>query len=436
MNFLVMGSGAREHIIGEKLSQAGATVFSIITNSNPGLISLSEKVLSVNSFVSEENKIIDFTKENRIDCVVIGPEDPLAHGFSDLFWKKGFPVVGPLRSLAQIETSKGFTRDLLTKYNIDSSPLYKRFNSMSGAKEFIESLSGNYVVKFDGLMGGKGVKVSGEHLDSIEKGLDYCREIISRKGTFVIEEKLVGEEFSLMSFCDGKNLAHMPAIQDHKRAYDGDVGPNTGGMGCYSDSNHSLPFLNDSEISEAREINERVAKALFDHTGELYRGILYGGFMVTANGVKLIEYNARFGDPEAMNLLALLRTDLASICNDIVEGNLTSVNFSKEASVCKYIVPKGYGSNPAKDATLVVDESYSKYSDLYYAAVNLEKDGTITTTSSRAAAIVSTGNSINEAEERCERGLSFISGKNLFTRHDIGKAELIQKRINHMESLR
>jgi len=436
MNFLVMGSGAREHIIGEKLSQAGATVFSIITNSNPGLISLSEKVLSVNSFVSEENKIIDFTKENRIDCVVIGPEDPLANGFSDLFWKKGFPVVGPLRSLAQIETSKGFTRDLLTKYNIDSSPLYKRFNSMSGAKEFIESLSGNYVVKFDGLMGGKGVKVSGEHLDSIEKGLDYCREIISRKGTFVIEEKLVGEEFSLMSFCDGKNLAHMPAIQDHKRAYDGDVGPNTGGMGCYSDSNHSLPFLNDSEISEAREINERVAKALFDHTGEPYRGILYGGFMVTANGVKLIEYNARFGDPEAMNLLALLRTDLASICNDIVEGNLTSVNFSKEASVCKYIVPKGYGSNPAKDATLVVDESYSKYSDLYYAAVNLEKDGTITTTSSRAAAIVSTGNSINEAEERCERGLSFISGKNLFTRHDIGKAELIQKRINHMESLR
>ena len=120
-------------------------------------------------------------------------------------------------------------------------------------------------------------------------------------------------------------------------------------------------------------------------------GFFYGGFMVTANGVKLIEYNARFGDPEAMNLLALLRTDLASICNDIVEGNLTSVNFSKEASVCKYIVPKGYGSNPAKDATLVVDESYSKYSDLYYAAVNLEKDGTITTTSSRAAAIVSTG---------------------------------------------
>jgi phosphoribosylamine--glycine ligase len=418
------------------LSQSGATVFSIVTNSNPGLISISEKTLPVNNFVSEQKKIIDFSVENRIDCVVIGPEDPLAHGFSDLFWKKGFPVIGPLRILAQIETSKGFTRDLLTKYNIDSSPLYKRFDSMEGAKQFIDSLSGNYVVKFDGLMGGKGVKVSGEHLDNIDDGLSYCNDIISRKGTFVIEEKLIGEEFSLMSFCDGRNLAHMPAIQDHKRAYDGDVGPNTGGMGCYSDSNHSLPFLNDTEISEAREINERVAQALFDHTGEPYRGILYGGFMATANGVKLIEYNARFGDPEAMNLLALLRTDLVSICNDIVEGNLTSVNFSNYASVCKYVVPKGYGSNPAKDATLIIDDSYSKYSDLYYAAVNLNKDGIITTTSSRAAAIVSTGKSIKEAEEKCETGLSFVSGKNLFTRHDIGKSELIQKRINHMESLR
>jgi len=436
MNFLVMGSGAREHIIGEKLSQSGATVFSIITNSNPGLISICEKTLPVNNFVSEQKKIIDFSVENKINCVVIGPEDPLAHGFSDLFWKKGFPVVGPLRILAQIETSKGFTRDLLTKYSIDSSPLYKRFDSMGGVKEFIELLSENYVVKFDGLMGGKGVKVSGEHLDNIDEGLSYCKNIISRKGTFVIEEKLVGEEFSLMSFCDGKNLAHMPAIQDHKRAYDGDVGPNTGGMGCYSDSNHSLPFLDDNEISEAKEINERVAQALFDYTGEPYRGILYGGFMATANGVKLIEYNARFGDPEAMNLLALLRTDFASICNDIVEGNLTSVNFSNDASVCKYVVPKGYGSNPAKDATLIVDDSYSKYSDLYYAAVNLNKDGIITTTSSRAAAIVSTGKTIEEAEEKCETGLSFISGKNLFTRHDIGKSELIQKRINHMESLR
>ena len=223
MNFLVIGSGAREHIIGEKLAQAGTNVFSIITNSNPGLISLSEKTLFVSNYVSEQNKIIHFAVDNKIDCVVIGPEDPLAHGFSDLFWKKGIPVVGPLRVLAQIETSKGFTRDLLAKYDIDASPLYKRFDGMNGVKEFIDSLYGNYVVKFDGLMGGKRVKVSGEHLNNLDEGLNYCQDIISRNGTFVVEEKLVGEEFSLMSFCDGKSLAHMPAIQDHKRAYEGDV---------------------------------------------------------------------------------------------------------------------------------------------------------------------------------------------------------------------
>ena len=436
MKFLVIGSGAREHIIGEKLSQAGAEVYSILTNSNPGLILLSKRILLVDKFVTNQKKIVDFSLENNIDCVVIGPEDPLANGFSDVFWKKGIPVVGPLRILAQIESSKGFTRDLLAKYNIDSSPMYRRFEGMNGVKEFINSLSENYVVKFDGLMGGKGVKVSGEHLDSVSEGLKYCKDIISRKGTFVIEEKLVGEEFSLMSFCDGKTLAHMPAIQDHKRAYEGDVGPNTGGMGCYSDSNHSLPFLNDNEIFEAREINEKVAQALFEHTGEPYRGILYGGFMATANGVKLIEYNARFGDPEAMNLLALLRTDFASICFDIVEGSLNSVNFSNMASVCKYVVPKGYGSNPSKDTNLNIDESYKEYSDIYYAAVNQNSDGIITTTSSRAAAVVSIGESIEEAERKCERGLSFVSGKNLFTRHDIGKSDLIQKRISHMEKLR
>ena len=436
MNFLVIGSGAREHIIGEKLSQAGASVYSVITNSNPGLISLCEKILAVTNFRNSERTILDFSVQNKIDCVVIGPEDPLAQGFSDMFWKKDIPVVGPLKILAQIETSKGFTRDLLSKYNIDSSPIYQRFDAMNGVKDFINSLCGNYVVKFDGLMGGKGVKVSGEHLENINDALNYCQEIISNNGTFVIEEKLIGEEFSLMSFCDGKNLAHMPAIQDHKRAYDGDVGPNTGGMGCYSDVNHSLPFLLDNDIFEAQEINERVSQALLDFTGEPYRGILYGGFMATANGVKLIEYNARFGDPEAMNLLALLNSDLASICSKIVEGKLDSANFRNEASVCKYVVPKGYGSNPSKDATLSVDNSYKDYSDLYYAAVNLNSEGVITTTSSRAAAVISTGESIEEAEEKCEKGLSHVSGNNLFTRHDIGKADLIQKRINHMEEIR
>ena len=436
MNFLVIGSGAREHIIAEKLDVVGANVFSVLTNMNPGLLNISKKYFFAKNYKLSMESIVAFASTNFIDCVVIGPEDPLALGLSDLLWKKGIPVVGPLKKLAQIETSKGFTRDLLNKYNIDVSPNYKRFNSLNGAKDFMKDLSGNYVVKFDGLMGGKGVKVSGEHLVNINEGLEYCKSIINNSGAFVIEEKLIGEEFSLMSFCDGQNLAHMPAIQDHKRAYEGDIGPNTGGMGCYSDSDHSLPFLKDQEIFEAREINEKVAKALFEHTGENYKGILYGGFMATHNGVKLIEYNARFGDPEAINLLTLLDSDFASVCSNMVEGTLKSVIFKNEASVCKYIVPKGYGSNPSVDATLEVNESYRNHSNLYYAAVNMDENGIISTTSSRAAAIVSSGKTISEAEEKCEKGLEYISGNNLFTRHDIAKPDLIQKRITNMESIR
>ncbi|MDE0741809.1 MAG: phosphoribosylamine--glycine ligase, partial [Candidatus Poseidoniia archaeon] len=253
---------------------------------------------------------------------------------------------------------------------------------------------------------------------------------------YVIEEKLYGEEFSLMSFSDGNTLSHMPAVQDHKRAYEGDIGPNTGGMGSYSDSNHSLPFLNDNEIATARDINEQVASALLKHTGIEYKGILYGGFMATKDGVKLIEYNARFGDPEAMNLLSLLDTDFASVCSNIVNGCLSSVNFRKEASVCKYIVPEGYGSNPNLDATLIVDDRYNKFSNLYYAAVNVEASGEISTTSSRAGAMVSTSSTIGLAEEKCEQGLEYVSGNNLFVRHDIAKSYLIEKRMKNMEEIR
>ena len=285
-------------------------------------------------------------------------------------------------------------------------------------------------------MGGKGVKVSGEHLMSTQEAISYCNQLIDLGGSFIVEEKLLGEEFSLMSFCDGKTVRHMPAVQDHKRAYDGDVGPNTGGMGCYTDSNHSLPFLTDNELNQAREINERVSTALVKEYNEGYKGILYGGFMATRDGVKLIEYNARFGDPEAMNLLTLLDSDFASVCMSMANGSLVDVKFRNEASVCKYVVPKGYGSNPANDATLIVNDSYREHSDLYYAAVNVNDSGDISTTSSRAAAIVSTGHDIATAESRCESGLSYISGSNIFVRHDIAKPHLIDKRIKNMESIR
>ena len=218
-------------------------------------------------------------------------------------------------------------------------------------------------------MGGKGVKVSGEHLFSSEETLEYCKKIIGMGGIFLVEEKLVGEEFSLMSFCDGQNCAHMPVVQDHKRAFEGDIGPNTGGMGTYSFANHSLPFLSEKDVSDAQKTNERVAKELYRTTGTKFKGFLYGGFMATKDGIKVIEYNARLGDPEAMNVLSLLKTDFFDICNHIIGGSLKSVDvkFEPHATVCKYAVPNGYPDNPEKGFAVSIENVDTD--SLFFAAV-------------------------------------------------------------------
>ena len=237
---------------------------------------------------------------------------------------------------------------LLTKYNIPGNPFFQRFTSMDGVEEVLARFPNQHVIKDDGLAGGKGVKVCGDHLLSLEDSLAFCRELVDHNHPFVIEEKLEGEEFSLLSFCDGNTLRHMPPAQDHKRAYDGDKGPNTGGMGSYTDADQKLPFLTDDDVRIAQEINSLVAAALAKECGHPYQGILYGGFMATASGVKLIEYNARFGDPECLNLLTLLETDFVQICRAIVDRTLAdfAVTFAPQASVCKYVVPEGYPERP------------------------------------------------------------------------------------------
>jgi fusion protein PurCD len=334
-----------------------------------------------------------------------------------------------------LETSKAFTRDLLNEYDIPGGPKYQTFNSMGGVAEFLNELGENYVVKYDGLAGGKGVKVSGEHLHSHGEALAYCKELVDKNGEFVIEGKFIGEEFSLMSFCDGDTLKHMPAVQDHKRAYEGDTGPNTGGMGTYSDANHSLPFISDDEISQAHEINIKTAKAVNDKFGEGYKGILYGGFMATTNGVKLIEYNARFGDPEAMNVLSLLESDFIEICNGIAGGTLDKIDvqFSKKATVCKYAVPEGYPNNPVKGEPIDVS-GISNPDGLFYASVDF-KGTNLVESGSRTIAVVGIADTISEAEKIAEKEVSSIAGP-LFHRTDIGTDDVIQKRIDHMKSLR
>ncbi|MBT5747995.1 MAG: phosphoribosylamine--glycine ligase, partial [Candidatus Marinimicrobia bacterium] len=286
-----------------------------------------------------------------------------------------------------------------------------------------------------GLAGGKGVKVSGDHLHSHEKALAYCTELVNNDGEFVIEEKFIGEEFSLMSFCDGETLKHMPAVQDHKRAYEGDTGPNTGGMGTYSDANHSLPFLTKGDIAQAHEINIKTANAVKDKFGEGYKGILYGGFMATASGVKLIEYNARFGDPEAMNVLSLLESDFIELCNGIADGTLKNVDvsFENKATVCKYAVPEGYPDNPVKGEPIDVS-GISNTDGLFYASVDIQS-GKLVEAGSRTVAVVGIADTISEAESIAEKEISSVSGP-LFHRTDIGTDEVIQKRIDHMNEIK
>ena len=238
-----------------------------------------------------------------------------------------------------------------------------------------------------------------------------------------------------MSFCDGSSLSHMPAVQDHKRAYEEDKGPNTGGMGTYSDSDHSLPFLENSHIRSAQKINEKTAIALKDKFGEGYKGILYGGFIATAAGVQLIEYNARFGDPEAMNVLSILETDLIDIYIAILDEELDKIdiNFHNIATVCKYAVPDGYPDNPVKNKRIDISD-VDDQEKLFHASVEV-KDKSLIQIGSRAVAFVGTGESIWEAEKIAEKEISKVKGP-LFHRKDIGTTDLIQKKINHMVSLK
>ena len=432
---LVIGSGAREHAIVRALDRSSQEkeIYCLASNMNPGIAELCDEILIGN--FNDPEFVVSYAKEVGATLAIIGPENPLANGVADALLNTNVKVVGPKKDLAQLETSKAFTRDLLNEYKIPGGPKYQNFNSMNGVADFLNILGENYVVKYDGLAGGKGVKVSGDHLHSHDEALAYCQELVNNDGEFVIEEKFIGEEFSLMSFCDGETLKHMPAVQDHKRAYEGDSGPNTGGMGTYSDANHSLPFLTDDDIAQAHDINLQTAKAVKDKFGVGYKGILYGGFMATANGVKLIEYNARFGDPEAMNVLSLLESDFIDICNGISNGALDKIDvrFSNKATVCKYAVPEGYPDNPVKDKPIDVSKIENP-DGLFYASVDF-KGANLVEAGSRTVAVVGMADSISNAEKIAEKEVSSISGP-LFHRKDIGTDELIQKRIDHMRKIK
>ena len=431
-NVLVVGSGAREVAVSRKISESKVehALFCASSEKNPQIESLCSGYLVCP--LSHIKNICEYALLKKIDLVFIGPENPLADGVVNELEAIGISCVGPKKEVAMIETSKSFARDIVENCAPEKNPAKKSFKSLSGVESFINELNGEYVIKYDGLMGGKGVKISGEHLPSIKDGLKYAQSLVDMGGSFLVEEKLVGEEFSLMSFVDGKTCCHMPIVQDHKRAFEGDVGPNTGGMGTYSFANHSLPFLKNREVLDAQKTNELVAKQLLKKTGVPFVGILYGGFMLTQRGVKVIEYNARLGDPEAMNVLCLMKTDFLKVCDQIIGGSLSknSVEFEELSTVCKYAVPRGYPNKPAKG--FVVDCKIEDL-DVYLASVK-SSDGQVVACGSRTAAAVGKDKNVFVAEKFAERKISSIGG-NLFHRKDIGTKELISRRIDRMEKI-
>lgn len=410
MKVLVVGNGAREHAITKKLAQEDIEITSAMSKLNPGIAAISKKVKIIDLYNPQDYK--DFTD---IDLAFIGPDPVLAAGISDTLWDMGVPVIGPRKKLAKLEWSKAYTRQIIDENGIDGNPKFKICKTIQDIKSFL-AINPQVAVKPDGLTGGKGVKVTGDHLHSVREAEQYASERINEDGLVVLEEKLVGREFTIQAFTDGHSLEIMPLVRDYKRAYDGDKGPNTGSMGSFSCPDHGIPDLSDEAIRKGEHIMKETIKALTKQVGE-YRGILYGGFMDTEDDVYLIEYNARFGDPEAINVLSLLETPLTEIGYGITEGKLGKPRFQNKATVCVYITPEGYPINSVKDHPIEIGNITN--GEILYASV-YDDNGVIKTTGSRAIALLGKGDSVKEAREIAYKDVKKIKGR-LHYRTDIAK---------------
>jgi phosphoribosylamine--glycine ligase len=434
MKVLVVGTGAREHAICNALKD-DVELYAYTGKINPGI----SKIANYKKGSEEEvEKVAEFAKENEIEIAVIGPESPLGKGIVDELEKNGIKCVGPNKDAARIETDKSFMRNLFEKYEIPGSLTYKVFDNYEDISKFLDDFDKDAVIKPVGLTGGKGVKIVGEHLKDNQEAKLYAKEVMDNAmGGFaqvIIEERLIGEEFTIQAFCDGKHLAPMPAAQDHPQALEGDKGDITGGMGSYSDKGGLLPFLTQEDYDAAVKIMEQTIEAISKET-KPYKGILYGQFMLCKDGPRLVEYNARFGDPEAMNVLPLLKTRMIDVCENIVNGTLDKVEFEDKASVCKYIVPDGYPDTEYADTKVDINEEKINElgANVFYAAVNQKEDG-VYLSGSRALGIVAQGESIAEAEVIAEKACQFIKG-NVYHRRDVGTKTLIDKRVQHMDEI-
>ncbi|MBO7262521.1 MAG: phosphoribosylamine--glycine ligase [Alistipes sp.] len=409
MNVLVIGSGGREHAIVEALSRSPKNPKIYCAPGNAGIAQLAECVAIKDT---EVEKLVEFAKANNVELTVVGPEAALAAGVVDRFQQEGLLIFGPTKAAAEIEASKDFAKRLMVKYDVPTAA-YATFSDFDEAMAYVRQGSLPTVLKYDGLAAGKGVVIATTMEEAEATLRDMLLDTKFGEGRVVVEEFLTGEEFSLMCFVAGNKICAMPVAQDHKRAYDNDEGPNTGGMGAYTE----LPFITAEDHAYAmKNIMQRVADAMVEE-GTPFSGVLYGGLMKTPNGIKVIEFNARFGDPETEVVLPRLVSDAVEVFSAVARGEQPEAEWSKEATLGIVLASKGYPGNYDKGFAIRGTERVE--CKLYHMGTQL-KDGELVTAGGRVMFVVASAPTLREAQLKAREEISKIECDNLFHRTDIG----------------
>lgn len=415
MKVCVIGNGGREHALAWRLSISPSVtkVYAI-----PGSAAMSDCAELVGIDWQQSDHLINFLKDNQVDLVVVGPEAPLVAGLADILNKAGIPVFGPSKAAAQLEGSKVFAKDLMKKYNIPTAA-YGVFHNVEEAKEFIRQTGAPIVVKADGLAAGKGVVVA----MTIDEANAAVEDMLSGNrfgeagSTVVIEEFMEGEEASLLAFVDGKTVVPMIASQDHKRIFDGDKGPNTGGMGTYAPA----PVLTDALRDEAMKTILEPMVGAMQKEGMPYVGCLYAGLMITAEGPKVVEFNARFGDPETQVVLPLLDSDLGQIMMACATGNLTAhmVKWKDSSAACVILASKGYPETSSKGDVIHGDIKQHDTTIVFHSGTKLVGEEYVTN-GGRVLGVVGLGKDLRTALNRAYGRIEHIDFEGMQYRTDIG----------------
>lgn len=419
MKVMIVGGGGREHAIAWKISQSAKVDKLYCAPGNAGIAEIAE---CVPIGVMEFDRLAEFACEHKVDLTVIGPDDALGAGIVDVFEAKGLRVFGPRKNAAVIEASKAFSKDLMKKYNIPTAA-YEVFTSAEAAIEYLKTSSFPTVLKADGLALGKGVLICNTYEEAVAgvKSIMQDKQFGSAGDKLVIEEFMTGREVSVLAFSDGKTIKTMTSAQDHKRAKDGDQGLNTGGMGTFSPT----PFYN-------READDFCKKYIYQPTidamkaeGRTFQGVLFVGLMLTPKGPRVLEYNARFGDPETQVVLPRMKNDIVEVFEACIDGTLDQVDlqFEDNAAVCVVLASDGYPEHYEKGFPISGLETF-KGKDSYFVfhAGTKLSDGQVVTNGGRVLGVVAKADNLKEARAEAYKATEWITFANKYMRHDIGKA--------------